>query len=454
MPWLVHPEDGAAEEALLHVHVPRCGGTSLQQAFAVKAKSQAKRGFFGRLGIAYFYYRYRCYEETSFPWKTWENLWALTCFLLSFVMFCSLPGYTRTCLETDSLCTVGVVPYLLTINGLATFLFSTFVGTPPALRLRALRLLNLHACELLQMADARMMTGASRNGFLLHLTASQMLRYGLVTRAQLRGLSFAIVRNPYSRMVSLYLYNRCGEAESFGAFVRRWHAEHLRRRAAHDDDEAHDGAGRTAQQLGGRRAAGLAAKDAQVAVAEELSTAAEGGATAGGRRPLLWPVSSEAHDEWEVYCHVPAEIEFTHEYREDAKGDAAGGGGGGGELGKSHAENRRFGGGKWTQLVAHIIKQEDLYSLRPGRRPAEALLGLPAPLRAALRAMPFANARPRTQPWPAYYTSVEQQMVLEMYSDDFALLGYPREMPSRMDLGLPAAVEEATSAFTPADDDE
>ena len=43
-----------------------------------------------------------------------------------------------------------------------------------------------------------------------------------------------------------------------------------------------------------------------------------------------------------------------------------------------------------------------------------------------------------------------------MYADDFALLGYSREMPSRMDLGLPAAVEEATSpsCLTPADDDE
>jgi len=34
--------------------------------------------------------------------------------------------------------------------------------------------------------------------------------------------SLAIVRNPYSRMVSIYGYNRFGASESFPAFVRRW----------------------------------------------------------------------------------------------------------------------------------------------------------------------------------------------------------------------------------------
>lgn len=34
--------------------------------------------------------------------------------------------------------------------------------------------------------------------------------------------SLAIVRNPYSRMVSIYGYNRFGASESFPTFVRRW----------------------------------------------------------------------------------------------------------------------------------------------------------------------------------------------------------------------------------------
>jgi len=34
--------------------------------------------------------------------------------------------------------------------------------------------------------------------------------------------SLAIVRNPYSRMVSIYGYNRFGERESFPVFLKRW----------------------------------------------------------------------------------------------------------------------------------------------------------------------------------------------------------------------------------------
>eukprot|EP00586_Coscinodiscus_wailesii_P011272 CAMPEP_0172501300 /NCGR_PEP_ID=MMETSP1066-20121228/148138_1 /TAXON_ID=671091 /ORGANISM="Coscinodiscus wailesii, Strain CCMP2513" /LENGTH=232 /DNA_ID=CAMNT_0013275997 /DNA_START=670 /DNA_END=1368 /DNA_ORIENTATION=+ len=33
----------------------------------------------------------------------------------------------------------------------------------------------------------------------------------------------SLVRNPYSRMVSLYLYNRFGPYESFDHFIRQWH---------------------------------------------------------------------------------------------------------------------------------------------------------------------------------------------------------------------------------------
>jgi len=57
----------------------------------------------------------------------------------------------------------------------------------------------------------------------MHLTAPKLLGYGYVTSREMDGVcSLAIVRNPYSRMVSVYGYNRFGACESFPAFVRRW----------------------------------------------------------------------------------------------------------------------------------------------------------------------------------------------------------------------------------------
>ena len=140
MPWLRRamsaPFPQPGEPGLLHVHVPLCGGTSLQQAFEVQKQAMELKSWLGRLGIRYFYYRYRLYEETSFPWQTWENVWALVAFSLAFVMWLSLQGYANTCVEEGIICHISVVPYLLTLNSFFCFVFSTFVCTPPALRSR------------------------------------------------------------------------------------------------------------------------------------------------------------------------------------------------------------------------------------------------------------------------------------------------------------------------------
>ena len=69
MPWLA--------KDLLHVHVPRCCGTSLQKQFKVQKAATEGRHLLARAGITYLYYRYRLYEESTFPWRTWENLYAL-----------------------------------------------------------------------------------------------------------------------------------------------------------------------------------------------------------------------------------------------------------------------------------------------------------------------------------------------------------------------------------------
>lgn len=51
---------------------------------------------------------------------------------------------------------------------------------------------------------------------MMHLTIGKLLRYGYVQPEEMdKVCSMAIVRNPYSRMVSVYMYNRYGPLESF-----------------------------------------------------------------------------------------------------------------------------------------------------------------------------------------------------------------------------------------------
>ena len=57
----------------------------------------------------------------------------------------------------------------------------------------------------------------------MHLTSPKLLTLGYVKEREMDEMcSLAIVRNPYSRMVSVYGYNRFGAGETFAQFVRRW----------------------------------------------------------------------------------------------------------------------------------------------------------------------------------------------------------------------------------------
>ena len=58
----------------------------------------------------------------------------------------------------------------------------------------------------------------------MHLTAEEIVRFGHATEETLSKVSsMAVVRNPYARMVSLYMYSRFGTLETFDTFVRRWY---------------------------------------------------------------------------------------------------------------------------------------------------------------------------------------------------------------------------------------
>lgn len=217
MPWLVKDED-KPENNLLFIHIPRAGGTSLTKHFNVahKARNDAWNNSclcydpYHWFGMVYFFYRYWLLESSNFPWKTWENLFAL-CQLVAgiFVLIFASgnpAGYTLPC-------TAFLGWFVSTIVATAPF-----IGRSQSIR-RAYSFILGKICFNF-VGNNRWLTGTSHKGFLLHFTAANMLKHDFVTEDDLaQADSFAIVRNPYSRLVSVFSYNQW-PMESFDHFVR------------------------------------------------------------------------------------------------------------------------------------------------------------------------------------------------------------------------------------------
>ena len=261
MPWLVQEQDAhSPEEAVLFVHIPRSGGTSLNADYNVPAQTKRGRHCMHRALLTYFFYRYKLLERSNFPFRSWENLYvacslsvaAIIGFL--FTIAPRLKGeiwyHPLDCVHMG-LCTL---PYVMIGSASLTFFLNTFVATAPSLRSDNLRRFYLWFWHLTGAYSTSVISGTNKNGFLMHLTAEEMVRHGYVTEAQLmRVSSFAIVRrsgppnpdqlaektrrkacnswarapcreqvrNPFARMVSVYMYNRLGRLESFKLYIRR-----------------------------------------------------------------------------------------------------------------------------------------------------------------------------------------------------------------------------------------
>lgn len=208
MPWL-------QKDKVLMIHIPRCGGTSLTKHHKVGIKAQEGHNLWNRFGIKYFNYRYRILEKANFPLLTYENAIALFQFSLATFLFFLLPP--------------GIpVPFVMWTMSLSMFTMSTFIWTAPVLmRINALRYFFMGVqyyvlCKLNE--DIVYLTGTNMNGYLLHLTAERCIRYGYVSERDMKSKSFSIVRNPYSRAVSVFMYNKRG-CETFDHFIREFHGK-------------------------------------------------------------------------------------------------------------------------------------------------------------------------------------------------------------------------------------
>jgi hypothetical protein len=218
MPWLTKDKP-TLEEKLFFVHVPRCGGTSLMHHFDVPVKCLEGRSFWGRMGMKIFFHRYKVLETANFPILTFGNIIALV--LMALSVLCSSTQY-------EERFNLFVLSVCLAVGSLLFFLCFSFVFTAPTIGrfhyVRRCYLILVHyvLCRFMESID--WCTGTNRTGYMMHLTAAKLLSYGYISAEEMQKVcSMAIVRNPYSRMVSVYNYNKFGPYESFPHFVRDWH---------------------------------------------------------------------------------------------------------------------------------------------------------------------------------------------------------------------------------------
>ncbi|KAL3915245.1 MAG: hypothetical protein SGILL_005741, partial [Bacillariaceae sp.] len=267
---------------------------------------------------------------------------------------------------------------------LSTFLTVIFVA-PTICRIAPIRrwyLLFVHYTLCRWMECLEYITGSNKHGYLNHLTAKKMLEYGYVTEEEMSSVStLAIVRNPYARMVSLYMYNRFGPMESFKHFVKSWHRSTFR----------------------------------------------------------AYRESGEMED-WYTPCHAIPQFEYTHEnggkyqlvqsiikqeqlkYLKHVKEYQR-------QKSKESSDDEASDASSNASSEIDVEDDKNFTSIR----------NLPDTVRDALLGMPHENKRRTETPWYEYFDQETLNLTYEMYRKDFEVFGYSPKLEQRPDLLVPDA---------------
>jgi hypothetical protein len=371
-----------------------------------------------RHGMRAFFRRYALLEKQNFPLYTEGNaLW-----LFTFIIGCFLLQIKDADYRTLA---IFMIVFSATMFTLLTFVFVA----PTISRIRPVRRAYLVFVDWLTcrfMESTEYVTGTNRHGYLNHLTAQKMLKYGYVSEEEMnKSSTLAIVRNPYARMVSVYMYNRMGPAESFQHFVKSWKKDtfkYYEQRREMEDWYTHSHA--------------IPQFEYTHMFAEETKLVQENSSTDSDSDTQPQP-SSSANATKDIESGDSNELELKQLVRSIVKQEELK------FLKKMHVESERA---KLDDAEVQKMMHE-----------CKSIKNLPKVIIDALLSMPHDNKRVTAKPWYEYYDQETLNLTYEMYHKDFEVFGYSAELSQRPDLHMPpifgcppSTPASSTSSATPA----
>lgn len=203
MPWLSRNHD------IFFIHIPKNAGTSVLTKFNVREYAiKDTTSTLNWLCLSYFTYRFQHLESSTFPIWTYENMLGICLILYGSVQQNTKKNNKRIAYICFGLLLLFLSTFIFTASGFMrnqNKVQDTFLGS------------RMFPCYSL-----RWLYGSVPGCLLMHATPQELITKGYIhSDTWKKTPSFCIVRNPFSRMVSLYLYNT-QPYESFETFVHVW----------------------------------------------------------------------------------------------------------------------------------------------------------------------------------------------------------------------------------------